>query len=170
MSDAGARAFVALRSVAIATAFVSLWVWLASLARQLDARFDLELPPYLRPPGYLLATAGAALAASCVLAFIVRGRGTPAPFDPPRVFVATGPYRYVRNPMYAGAIAALLGAGLSIGSPSIAILGLCAWLSAHVFVVVYEERDLERRFGEEYRQYKSHVNRWWPRKPRRRSA
>ena len=51
--------------------------------------------------------------------FLMQGRGTPAPFDPPREFVASGPYRYVRNPMYLGAIGVLLGAALMVGSASI---------------------------------------------------
>src|SRR3989475_4958828 len=41
--------------------------------------------------------------------FPVVGRGTPAPFDPPRELVATGLYRWVRNPMYLSALLLLVG-------------------------------------------------------------
>ena len=47
---------------------------------------------------------GAALYFWCLWAFAIVGRGTPGPWDPPRRFVAAGPYRWVRNPMYIAAL------------------------------------------------------------------
>jgi protein-S-isoprenylcysteine O-methyltransferase Ste14 len=157
-----ADAFVVLRGVVVATLFVLLWVWLASLVRVYDPALGVAIPDWLRPVGWVVAVAGGALAASCIALFVSRGRGTPAPFDPPRVFVATGPYRYVRNPMYIGAILALLGGGLIVGSPSILLLALGFWLIAHLFVLLYEEPALTARFGETYERYRSRVNRWLP--------
>jgi len=52
---------------------------------------------------------GLAIFAWCVIIFASRGRGTLAPWDAPRRFVAVGPYRRVRNPMYLGAGSVLLG-------------------------------------------------------------
>ncbi len=62
--------------------------------------------------GVVIATIGAGLALWCVGTFVRLGRGTPAPFDPPRRLVVAGPYRFVRNPMYLGAGLALAGAAL----------------------------------------------------------
>jgi protein-S-isoprenylcysteine O-methyltransferase Ste14 len=62
--------------------------------------------------GIVVGVAGGALALWCILTFAVVGRGTPAPFDPPRKLVIRGPYRYVRNPMYLGAALALCSAAL----------------------------------------------------------
>jgi Phospholipid methyltransferase len=62
--------------------------------------------------GALLGASGAALALTCILTFVFVGRGTPAPFDPPRRLVIRGPYRLVRNPMYLSAGLALAGAAL----------------------------------------------------------
>jgi protein-S-isoprenylcysteine O-methyltransferase Ste14 len=167
MSDAGQRAFAALRGAVAATLFVTLWTWLAMYARRFDPALGVQFSSYLRPAGWVVAAAGAVLCASCVIVFAMRGRGTPAPFDPPRVFVAIGPYRYVRNPMYIGAICVLLGGALLLDSPAIALLALFAWLCSHLFVLGYEERALERRFGVEYLKYRAGVNRWWPsRRPR----
>jgi len=107
---------------------------------------------------------GAIIAATCIATFIVRGRGTPAPFDPPREFVATGPYRYVRNPMYVGAAMVILGAGLVVSSISIAVLAFAFVAITHAFVVLYEEPALDRAFGDSYQRYRAQVHRWlvWP--------
>ena len=98
----------------------------------------------------VVGLAGALMTAWCIGTFVGKGQGTPAPFDPPREFVASGPYRYVRNPMYIGALGVILGAGLAAASPSIVALAGAFGLCAHLFVVLYEEPALEKRFGESY--------------------
>ena len=49
--------------------------------------------------GLIPFTLGACVSLWCVKDFVVRGRGTPAPFDPPARLVPQGPYQYVRNPL-----------------------------------------------------------------------
>jgi protein-S-isoprenylcysteine O-methyltransferase Ste14 len=112
--------------------------------------------------GIAVGAIGAGLAVWCVLTFALVGKGTPAPFDPPRRLVVQGPYRWVRNPMY-------LGAGLALGAASLvfeslALLGFTALFLgvSHLFVVGYEEPTLRRSFGEGYRAYCAEVRRWWP--------
>lgn len=156
------RLFVVLRGTAFAAAFVTLWAWLAIAARHLDPRWPAALPEWLRIPGMVVAVASGALGGWCVALFVTRGRGTPAPFDPPRKFVAVGPYRYMRNPMYVGGFGVLLGAGLALRSPSIVALAAVFLALAHLLVVLYEERDLSARFGLSYRNYRSLVHRWLP--------
>lgn len=112
--------------------------------------------------GAVIGTAGAALALWCVLTFALVGKGTPAPFDPPRRLVIQGPYRFVRNPMYIGAGLALAGAALFYGSwPLLGYAGLL-FLIVHLLVVWYEEPTLLRAFGQEYEMYRQRVGRWWP--------
>lgn len=156
------QVFVAVRGIVVAFAFVTLWFWLASIVRRFDSPLG-SLPAWLWPLGVVLAAAGGVMTVSCIAVFIIRGKGTPAPFDPPRVFVASGPYQYVRNPMYVGAISVLLGAALILRSPSIALLAVAFWLIAHAFVLLYEEPALDERFGESYKTYRSQVRRWVPR-------
>jgi protein-S-isoprenylcysteine O-methyltransferase Ste14 len=105
---------------------------------------------------------GGALALACGATFVVVGRGTPAPFDPPREFVPVGPYRFVRNPMYVGAAALLMGFGLFERSLAILALAVAGLILAHLFVVFAEEPGLEERFGDSYRSYKASVRRWVP--------
>ena len=97
--------------------------------------------------GMIVAGLGAALALWCVLTFVFIGKGTPAPFDPPRRLVVRGPYKIVRNTMYVGPVLALAGASLVYESvPLLTYAGLFL-LIAHAFVVWYEEPTLRRTFG-----------------------
>jgi protein-S-isoprenylcysteine O-methyltransferase Ste14 len=157
--------FVAIRTAFYAVCFVLLWGWLASGVRRYDARFNMALSPAWKPVGMLLMVPGAILVLACLASFILRGRGTPAPFDPPVTFVPSGPYRYVRNPMYIGAALVLAGYGLWERSAAIATFALAFLLIFHLFVVLFEEPGLERRFGESYRAYRRAVHRWLPRPP-----
>jgi protein-S-isoprenylcysteine O-methyltransferase Ste14 len=157
---------VVVRGSVMAILFVALWVWLASLVTHFDPMIGLAPPDWLQPLGWVLAVPGAVLGATCVILFLGRGRGTPAPFDPPKVFVASGPFRYCRNPMYVGAILAFFGGGLIVGSISIILLGGAFWLLTHILTIRVEEPDLTRRFGNSYIEYKAKVNRWIPRPPR----
>jgi len=112
--------------------------------------------------GMLLGASGAALALACILTFVFVGRGTPAPFDPPRRLVVQGPYRLVRNPMYLGAGLALAGAALFYQSiPLLGYAGLFL-LITHLLVVLYEEPALRRAFDADYEAYCRRVGRWWP--------
>jgi protein-S-isoprenylcysteine O-methyltransferase Ste14 len=163
MSPMG-RILLALRAILYSLGFIALWTWAAVSVRPIDARLDLSVPASLRLLGIPVAVLGALIAASCIAVFVSRGRGTPAPFDAPREFVASGPYRYVRNPMYIGGGLVMLGAGLWLRSPSIVGLSALFILVFHLFVLVYEEPTLEDRFGSSYRQYKASVHRWLPRR------
>jgi protein-S-isoprenylcysteine O-methyltransferase Ste14 len=160
------KTFTILRGVLYSAAFVWLWTWLAISVRSYDIQLPVSLPNWLRPLGYVLASAGALLAGTCIATFVTKGRGTPAPFDPPREFVASGPYRYVRNPMYVGATAVILGAGLALSSPLIVMLALAFLLTMHLFVVVHEEPALAGKIGVSYQQYRLSVHRWLIRIPK----
>lgn len=155
----------ALRGAVYAVLFTGLWTWVIVSVRPLDDRLGYVFPDWVRVPGFLLLAFGAALALSCVAVFAWFGRGTPAPFDAPREFVAVGPYRLLRNPMYLGAAGVMLGVALLI--ESVATIGVVLFflLATHLFVVLYEEPTLERRFGVGYLDYKRTINRWLPRIP-----
>jgi len=110
---------------------------------------------------------GAALYLSCVWVFGVVGRGTPGPWDAPRRFVAVGPYRWVRNPIYIAALLVVVGeAWLFLSLPLLVYAGTMA-VFCHLFVIGYEEPTLRRNFGETYVEYLRTVPRWIPRPPRR---
>ena len=113
--------------------------------------------------GIWLILNGIGLAGWCVNLFNVKGRGTPLPLDPPKRFVANGPYRFVRNPMVIGLWLVLAGQALLYQSLAVTIYLLLVVALAASFVRFVEEPDLERRFGPEYLAYKRQVPRWVPR-------
>jgi protein-S-isoprenylcysteine O-methyltransferase Ste14 len=112
--------------------------------------------------GMVIGAAGAAVALWCIFTLASVGKGTPAPFDPPRRLVMQGPYRFVRNPMYIGAGLALVGAGFFY--ELLLVLGYSGlfFLAMHLFVVWHEEPALRRTFGQEYEAYCGRVRRWRP--------
>lgn len=154
--------FTALRALVYATGFVFVWGWLALQVRGLGGPV---LPAAGRAVGASLMVVGGVVVVWCVAWFVTSGRGTPAPFDAPRAFVAGGPYRWVRNPMYLGALGVLAGFGLWHRSLPMVLLTIPAGVVAHLFVILYEEPVLRRRFGELYRAYVASVNRWLPTRP-----
>lgn len=158
-------AFTALRAIVYMTVFLGLWLWLAWRAHLETGRLGVLLPGWTRGPGIALMAIGGALALTCVATFVVRGRGTPAPFDAPREFVASGPYRWVRNPMYIGAFLLLAGYALCAGSVEALLVAFGMLAAAHLFTVLYEEPTLRRRFGASYEAYSRSTPRWIPRPP-----
>lgn len=98
-----------------------------------------------------------------IASFITIGKGTLAPWSPTKKLVLNGLYRHVRNPMILGVFLVLLGEAMAFASLPILIWSGCFMIINTVYFILSEEPGLERRFGDEYRQYKKHVGRWWPR-------
>jgi protein-S-isoprenylcysteine O-methyltransferase Ste14 len=130
------------------------------------ALFSFGLFRWLAVPIWLI---GAAVMLWCAWDFTIKGRGTPAPIDPPRELVISGLYRFVRNPIYDGALLVLFGHVLWFPSLALLICPIIFFGSFHLFVVLYEEPYLRKTFGEAYEQYCRDVPRWLPRvrSPRR---
>lgn len=116
-----------------------------------------------RGAGAVVFAMGFALFAWCVALFARVGRGTLAPWDPTQRLVAVGPYRHVRNPMISGVLLMLAGEALLMRSVALALWAAAFLLINHAYFLLSEEPGIERRFGESYRVYRSHVPRWIPR-------
>lgn len=154
---------ILIRALTYATLFIG--VLLIYLPAQALSWAGVTRPARLGLPqllGGLVTVGGGALAVWCILSFAVIGRGTPAPFDPPRRLVVRGPYRYVRNPMYLGAGLALAGAALFYQSSVLLAYAGVFLLLLHLFVLGYEEPTLRKTFGQDYEAYCLQVRRWWP--------
>ncbi|MDE1939870.1 MAG: isoprenylcysteine carboxylmethyltransferase family protein [Alphaproteobacteria bacterium] len=118
----------------------------------------------LRSIGVALVILGLLPLVDSFMRFAREGEGTPAPLFPVRRLVVTGYYRYVRNPMYLGLIAAIVGQALFFADRHLLIYAATVWLASHVFVVLYEEPKLRQTYGSQYPVYCEHVPRWLPRR------
>lgn len=116
--------------------------------------------------GAALILAGTATFLCGTWVFAVRGRGTPAFFDPPKKLTRRGPYQWVRNPMYLAFFAMVAGEGLFFRSWHIGVYFVFLVCALHLLVVLHEESALRFRFGAIYEDYKRDVPRWLPRKPK----
>lgn len=113
--------------------------------------------------GVSLLAAGLTLIVKTVQMFIQIGRGTLAPWDPPKKLVVEGVYRHVRNPMISGVGLVLLGEASILGSfPHLIWFLLFAIVNA-IYMPLSEEPGLLKRFGSDYEIYKQNVPRWIPR-------
>lgn len=151
------------RAITYATLFIGLV--LVFLPAQILSGAGVERPAGFGAPqiaGMIVGAAGGAVAIWCIVTFAVIGRGTPAPFDPPRRLVVRGPYAYVRNPMYLGAALALVGAALFYQTGALWVYAAAFLVATHALVVLYEEPTLRRTFGADYETYCLKVRRWWP--------
>ncbi len=113
--------------------------------------------------GAICAVPGAGLLLYCIFDFAWTGLGTLAPIDPPRNLVVRGPYQYVRNPMYVGVLAVLAGEAIAFRSAFLPAYAVVVFVCVNLFVRLYEEPALRRKFGESYVRYCASVPRWLPR-------
>ena len=159
----GQRWALTVASLAVGTAFFALWFWL--LPQWLGFCAEAERAARWRWLAAIPSVLGFAVALRCVWDFGWTGDGTPAPFAPPRRFVAVGFYRFVRNPMYLGFALGWIGLWIVFGrsSPEAIAGAVAAGFAVHLFVVFYEEPTLRRKFGQEYVEYSRNVRRWVPR-------
>ena len=137
--------------------FASLWVdrWL-SLPRWSFSWWSLGLSIPLLILGWLLS-------GWSVVAFFRTG-GTPVPFNPPPRLITNGLYAYIRNPMFLGGFLFLLGLGVLLGSLSLTFIFGPLLIVLYVFYVkAVEEKEMEKKFGQEYLEYKKRVPMFIPR-------
>jgi protein-S-isoprenylcysteine O-methyltransferase Ste14 len=158
MNKAGA-AIGSLAFLVIAPGFV------AGLVPWWISRWEMEAAIVLpvRLAGIVLIALGIAGLLDSFARFALQGVGTPAPVAPTEHLVISGLYRNVRNPMYCAVAATILGQGLLFGNWKVLVYGAMVWQLCHLFVVIYEEPVLRRKYGSEYDKFCREVPRWIPR-------
>lgn len=117
--------------------------------------------------GIPLITAGVLLSGYCIY-FFLKSKGTPVPLNPPPKLITTGPYAYIRNPMLTGAFLQLFGFGILCDSFSLTFIFTPLLILINIIELKkIEEPELEKRLGEEYREYKKRVPMFFPKRQKR---
>lgn len=116
----------------------------------------------LKATGILLILSGCVMFIYCSKIFKTHGKGTPIPIEPPEKIVHQGPYRLVRNPIYLGYFAIVIGEALVAGAALLFVYAAMLIAGIHIYIVLFEEPELKQRFGESYIEYTRQVPRWLP--------
>ncbi len=161
--DDGVNWATTVASLVVGAAFLALWFWL--LPGWMGFRADATSMAPWRWIAVVPSVLGFAVAARCIWNFGRTGHGTPAPMIPPSRLVVVGFYRYVRNPMYLGFFVGWVGLWAVFGQANLAALEVTVVgvLIVELFVLLYEEPALRRKFGADYGEYCRNVPRWLPR-------
>lgn len=112
------------------------------------------------PLGFGVLMLGLLLLMWCVREFYVAGRGTLAPWTPPKHLVVSGPYRYCRNPMYVGVGLMVVGWAALYRSTLLLLYAAGISVAFHLRVVLAEEPWAARTFGEAWSAYRARTPRW----------
>jgi protein-S-isoprenylcysteine O-methyltransferase Ste14 len=137
--------------------FASFWVdkWLA-FPHCGSSSWSLGLSVFMLVIGWLIMFWP-------VIAFFST-RGTPVPFNPPPKLITTGLYAYVRNPMLLGMFIFMLGLGVLFGSLSFIFIFTPLFIVINaLYLKAIEEKEMEKKFGRDYLEYKKKVPMFFPR-------
>jgi protein-S-isoprenylcysteine O-methyltransferase Ste14 len=115
---------------------------------------------WVEPWGLLPLGLGIVVLGLTVREFYVAGRGTLAPWSPPRTLVTSGLYRRSRNPMYVGVLLILCGWAIGLCSWTLAIYAAGVAVAVHLRVLLHEEPFLARTHPAAWAAYRARVGRW----------
>jgi protein-S-isoprenylcysteine O-methyltransferase Ste14 len=125
---------------------------------------NMSIPPAVRlPVGIILLVLGVPVVLWTIIRFL-RTKGTPIPFNPPPTLVANGLYSVVRNPMHLGWTIVLVGLALVMQSFTLFVIFIPLFIAVHIIYLKFvEEKELEKKFGQAYLDYKKRVPMFIPR-------
>lgn len=130
------------------------------ILKKLEQPSNTECNTILELLGLLSFGLGLLLFLGCVYCFIRYGKGTLSPADPTKALVATGVYRYSRNPMYIAILLILFGESMYFQSIILGTYSLIVGLLFHLYIIFVEEKRLRKEFGPHYSVYCQRVKRW----------
>ena len=142
---------------------LTLWVFPSVIVRIEYALTIQQLSfPFQQPTAWVLFVAAAAFNLASAITMAVFGRGTPLPMDCAPRLVIQGPYRCVRNPMAIGGLGMGFAVAIGLGSFGVLIYVIAGMVFWNFVVRPIEERDLHKRFGPPYENYRDQVKCWVP--------
>jgi protein-S-isoprenylcysteine O-methyltransferase Ste14 len=127
--------------------------------------------PTLKWGGLIVIIIGVIIYLICAVSFVIKGLGTPMIWfgkplkvlvgEEPKKLVASGIYKYSRNPMYAGVLLTVLGQALFFQRLILVHYFIFLFIFFHLVVIMIEEPHLRKKFGKEYEEYRKKVRRWF---------
>jgi protein-S-isoprenylcysteine O-methyltransferase Ste14 len=124
--------------------------------------WPLQLPAVLqhRPAGIALIVLGIAFSGWARLTFSKHAAEIFPWSETHTALVASGPFRFSRNPMYLGILVIGVGAALVAGTWLMWLVPLVVFVLDNFVIIPFEERSMERTFGDAYSAYRARVRRW----------
>jgi len=125
---------------------------------------ELSIPSAVRfPIAVVLLVVGVPVVLLTIWHFL-RIRGTPIPFNPPPKLVTGGLYGIIRNPMHLGWTIVLIGLAVLLQSFTLLVIFIPIFILVHVLYLKFvEEKELGKKFGQAYLDYKKRVPMFIPR-------
>jgi protein-S-isoprenylcysteine O-methyltransferase Ste14 len=109
--------------------------------------------------GWLIIVAGVAFAVNILQALKSKRTSTDAAGTPSE-FITDGPYRLSRNPFYLSYVVIATGTAFVLGSLTAFVAPVICFAVIHFMIIPLEERNLQKKFGQQYVRYKKLVRRW----------
>lgn len=138
-------------------------IWLIGLiavALLIDWPLQLRAVAQHRPTGAALIVMGIAISVWAALTFRRQRAEIMPSSDTHSALVTAGPFRFSRNPMYLGALVVGVGAALLAGTWLMWLVPVLLFMLQNFAIIPFEERSMERTFGDAYRAYRTRVRRW----------
>jgi len=132
----------------------------------LDRLWPALLPAWAETAAIPLFVLGSAMIVWAVITLFQHSGTSGAPGDPTTLLVTSGPYRWMRNPIYAGDVILVFGVAWFTRSPTLLLATFLLLPFLDLFVRKVEEPRTAQRLGEAYTEYLRHVPRWFPRRPK----
>ena len=127
------------------------------------SKFQYNIPNIIQIIfGIILFIFGLFLAIWTMILFNTIGKGTLAPWAAPKHLVVEGPFKIVRNPMITGILSILTAESLILNSINLFYWMIIFFIINCIYFKLFEEKQLERNFGQEYLEYKKKVPMWIP--------
>ena len=147
--------FPIIRTLAYAVLVFFMWRFVGMQALRFDAKLSFTLPGWTTAIGIPLLIAGVVLTTISLAEFALIGKGTFVHFDPPKEFIASGVYKFSRNPMYLGVLLIFIASGLVYHSVSLLILSLPLFCSLISWLYFLKSLHCEINLGKVIRLMKT---------------
>ncbi len=127
------------------------------------SKFKYNIPSIFQISiGIIILFIGLFLLIWTILLFEKIGKGTLAPWSATKHLVIQGPFKYTRNPMITGVLCILTSEAIILNSNYLLYWTIFFFLLNCVYFKLFEEKQLEQKFGDEYIKYKKATPAWVP--------